>query len=68
MVDSNFIYRYSIIICILVILLIFIYYNNYYKRINNTVTKDSEILICKWNLEDEISKFTIKQDMLLKSN
>ena len=68
MVGSDFIYRYYIIICILLVILLFMYYNNYYKSNNIIINKDSEQLICKWNLEDEISKFTIKQDMLLKSN
>lgn len=65
--DNNFMSKYFITICILLAILLFIYYNNYY-RCDNYVCKDSEQLICKWNLEDEISKFTLRQDGMIKSN
>lgn len=65
--DNNFMSKYSITICILLAILLFIYYNNYYNC-GNIICKDSEQLVCKWNLEDEISKFTLRQDGLLKSN
>lgn len=59
--------KYFITICMLLAILLFIYYNNYY----NCDTRDckySEKLICSWNLEDEISKFTLKQDNMIKTN
>jgi predicted Holliday junction resolvase-like endonuclease len=64
---GRFINSYYIIILIILLIMFTIYRNNSYikdcKRITN---KSSEKIISDWNLEDEISKFTIKQDMLFK--
>jgi hypothetical protein len=62
--NCNFILRYIIITCLLIIVIGIIYkINNYNKIIKNN--KNCE-LIDEWSLEDEIRKFTYKQDLLLK--
>jgi hypothetical protein len=66
MIDIKLLYRYSFIICVLLIILFVIY--NYKNNIINTNIKGEEKLICTWVLEDEISKFTLKQDAMIKSN
>ena len=62
--NYNIILRYIIIICLLITIIIILYkINNYKKTIENN---NDCLLIDKWNLEDEIRKFTNLQDSLLK--
>jgi hypothetical protein len=62
--NCNFILRYIIITCLLIIVIGIIYkINNYNKIIKNNNNCE---LIDEWSLEDEIRKFTYKQDLLLK--
>ena len=63
--NCNFILRYIIIICLLISIIVFLYkINNYKKFIANN--NNCELIEYEWNLEDEIRKFTYKQDLLLK--
>jgi hypothetical protein len=62
--NCNFVLRYIIIICLLIIAIVILYkIMNYNKVIKNI---DSCELIDEWSLEDEIRKFTYKQDLLLQ--
>jgi hypothetical protein len=62
--NYNFILRYIIIICLLITVIVILYkINNYKKTIANN---NSCALIDEWNLEDEIRKFSYKQDLLIK--
>lgn len=62
--NCNFVLRYIIIICLLIIAIVILYkIMNYNKIIKNI---DSCELIDEWSLEDEIRKFTYKQDLLLQ--
>lgn len=62
--NCNFILRYIIIICLIFSVIIILYKINNYKKIiaNNNKCE----LIDEWNLEEEIRKFSYKQDLLLK--
>ena len=63
--NCNFILRYIIIICLLISIIVILYkINNYKKFISNN--NNCELIEYEWNLEDEIRKFTYKQDLLLK--
>jgi hypothetical protein len=62
--DCNFILRYIIIICLLITVIVILYKINNYKKILKN--KNNCILIDEWDLEDEIRKFTYKQDLLIK--
>lgn len=63
--NCNFILRYIIIICLLISIIVILYkINNYKKFIANN--NNCELIEYEWNLEDEIRKFTYKQDLLLK--
>ena len=62
--NCNFILRYIMITCLLMIVIGIIYnINNYNKIIKNSNNCE---LIDEWSLEDEIRKFTYKQDLLLQ--
>ena len=62
--NCNFILRYIIIICLIFSVIIILYKINNYKK---TKDNDNCAIIDEWNLEDEIRKFTYKQDLLLKN-
>ena len=66
MINNIYINKYSIIICLLIVILIAFYYTNYYKH-SVIVNTGCENIAYQWNLEDEIRKFTMKQDSLLKT-
>jgi len=62
--NYNIILRYIIIICLIFSVIIILYKINNYKK---TKDNDNCAIIDEWNLEDEIRKFTYKQDLLLKN-
>lgn len=61
--NYNFILRYIIIICLIFSVIIILYKINNYKK---TIANNNCAILDEWNLEDEIRKFTYKQDLLLK--
>jgi hypothetical protein len=63
--DISFLYKYSLIICILLILLIGLnYYVQRQKCTKKKLDQDNELP--EWKLENEITKFSILQDKTFK--
>lgn len=69
--NINFNIRHVIIISFFILLIGLIFYINpktfYTKNLKNSINDNEKCLLDnEWSLEDEIRKFTDKQDLLLK--